>query len=476
MSESGTPADRRLHPAALVGRGLRQLPEYAVGLPVLASLTGSAGGLGVLALVGLGVAVALGVTLLQWSRFRWGVGAGEVVIESGVLFRQRRTIPFARIQDVDIEQGPLARLFGIARVAIETGSGGKDEGKLDSLALADAHRLRDTIRGRSAEAADDPSLTEPILFAMSPGRVLLSGALGFSLLSLAFIGAGIQYVDGLLPYDMIDWSGLGARRPHWGFAATVAAGAAFILALMLLALLIGVGRTLATDWRFTLLRAPNGLRRKRGLVTRSEVLIPLRRVQLALVRQAILARLTGWERLELQTLAGQSGRGGHQLVAPLAREPESAAILTELELAARPAAGDWTRVSARHILRQALRWTALALVPLTATTLAEPRLAALAFLLPFPALAAALQWRHHRYCPMARTIHIRSGILALRHWIVPYAAIRSLALRRSWLQRRLGLATIEIDTAGASTIYHPRIRNLRAHQAEALFQLLRERR
>src|SRR3546814_11891248 len=86
------------------------------------------------------------VNWIIWSRFRYGVGPGEIVIEKGLLHRTRRSIPFERIQDVDIERGPLQRLFGLAKVKIENGGSGKAEGMLDSVTLDEADRLRGIIR------------------------------------------------------------------------------------------------------------------------------------------------------------------------------------------------------------------------------------------------------------------------------------------------------------------------------------------
>jgi putative membrane protein len=57
-------------------------------------------------------------------------------------------------------------------------------------------------------------------------------------------------------------------------------------------------------------------------------------------------------------------------------------------------------------------------------------------------------------------------------WIVPVAKIQSLGLSRSWLQRRLGIATVAIDTAGAPLMNAPRIVDLSEEGAKALIARL----
>ena len=189
MSE-GTVADRRLHPATLVSRTLRVIPEAAGGMAAYGALIARAEIGRVLAMVALGIVFAGLAALLSWWRFRYGVGAREIVIESGVISRKRRVIPFERVQDIAIEQRLLARLCGMAHVKIETGGSAADEGHLDSISLADAQRLRDIIRGRAdaagaaAETGDEAA--EPLLFSMDLGRVLFSGLFNFSIVFVAY--------------------------------------------------------------------------------------------------------------------------------------------------------------------------------------------------------------------------------------------------------------------------------------------------
>lgn len=476
MNEPSAVADRRLHPATLFTRTIRRLPEYALGLPALGRLGSSAEGLTLLLLGAIGIGVAAAAALLTWLRFRYGVGDNELVIESGVLFRQRRIIPFARIQDVDIERNVLARLTGTAAVRIETGGAGKDEGRLDAVGLAEAERLRAILRlaraGKAPNAGGAAIMPEERpLFTMTPARVLLAGVLGFSLLSIAFLAAGFQYLDPLFRNGWLEPDRLEEIAGRYQGSARWAASLAAALLLILLALLIGIIRTAARDWGFRLTRVSAGLRRRRGLFTLSEVLIPLRRIQLALLRSGFIARQLGWRRLEFQTLGSDVRKSGHQVAAPLGRMAELRPILAEAGLDRLPDDGSYTRVSVRHILRQSLRWTALAALPLAANMLFYPELTWAILLLPLPVALAALQWRHHRFHLGDDMLHIRAGIFTRRLFILPLANIQSIELRRGWLQRRLGLATLDIDTAGAG-FHHPRISNLPHDKAARLFEAL----
>ncbi|HWH17579.1 MAG TPA: PH domain-containing protein [Allosphingosinicella sp.] len=463
-------ADRRLHPATFLIRAVRTLPQYALGLPALVSTLSDARSQGIfLALLG-GIALALASGFLVWWRFRYGVGPAEVVIESGVLHRQRRVIPIDRIQDIDIEQGLLARLFGTAKVRIETGGSAKDEGNLDSVSLEDAHRLRELLRRRrAADGASVPAEEEkePVIFSMDVKRVLLAGLFNFSLVFLAVLFGSLEYVETLFGFDPLKMEWVAPLR---GLAASVTWGltALAILFVLLIGIVAGILRTLARDFGFRLTRTAGGLRRRRGLFTLSEVVIPFRRVQLALIRSGPVARHFGWHRLEFQTLSADAAKGGHQVAAPFARMEEVLQVLGEVHAPPLPREEEYVRVSKRHILRQSLRWALQLAVPVAVTAVIWPP--ALAFLLLLPLLAggAALQWKHHRYCLTPNALHVRHGLLSRRLWIVPYERIQALAVDQGPLQRRLGLASLAIDTAGASLFRAPVIVNLPAGEADRL--------
>ena len=472
-----TVAERRLHPGTILLRFVKEAPSTVLALPAGLAFVSDAG-----LTRALGWAAAIGIALLlfgalAWWRFRYGVGSGEIVIESGILSRNRRSIPFGRIQDVDLERSFLARLFGLAKVRIETGAGGKDEGTLDSVSLGEAHRLRETVRawrsGHAAEAAEAAVAAEheavSTLFEMPIGRVFASGLFNFSLVYLAGLFALLQSFDQLLPFDIYDparWLGLvGEYLPSRFSLGAIAA--VLVLAAML-GVVAGVLRTLSRDYGYKLSLEGRRFRRERGLFTRSEVVVDRRRIELAQVETAPLRRKLGWFALSFQTLGAGGDASGRQSAAPFARREEMERVLAETHGLRLPPDGVMVRVSKRHV------WRALgaALLPFGAAALALTLWlkAALLMFLAFPLLAAAalLERRFHRYGLAGDLLFVARGIWRQRLWILPVANVQSLSLSRGPLQRRLGLTTLALDTAGAPLLNSPRIIDLRDDLARAL--------
>lgn len=459
---------RRVHPATIAIGLVKSAPSTLLALPAMLAFGGEFGIVKVVLLTLVGLAAMAFFTWLGWWHATYRLTDDEFVIEGGVLHRSRRSIPLERVQDVSIEQKPLARLFGLALVRIETGGGDKDEATLDSVTLNEAHRLRLALRRASvAASAEAPVEAEAgqRLFAMSLGRVLLYGLFNFSLVWLAAIFAGLQAIDGVVEFDWQELVGIAGRevRSH----LTLATGVTVLGLALVLGVVAGLVRTLAREYGFRLDAWDGRFRRIRGLLTRSEVVIVKARIQLALVHRGTVSGRLGWRSLEFQTLGGSDDSSGRQEMAPFARDDEverviAAAGLPQFE------ADALTPVSRGHVLRAALRHGLPVLAVFAVAGAFLPLLWLGLLLVPVPVGLALLQRRRHRYGLRETSAQVTRGVLSQRDWIVPYSAIQTISVRRSWLQRRLGLATVAIDSAGAKGWHRPDIADVAAPIAAEL--------
>lgn len=459
-------AARRLHPASMVLDSIRKVPSTLLGIPAILAV---ANGRGTMILAGfavLGVG-SLVLAWLRWRRFTYAIADDALVIEQGLLHRHRRAIPLERIQDVSIEQGPLARILGLATVRIESGGGEKDEGSLAGVSMAEARRLRATLRGSPASSAGTlPATLEPqeTVYAMPLGRVLLSGLFSFSLLWLAAIFGLLQTLNGWLNIDWREVAGLAERDMAARF--TLSAAATVLAIALVLGLLSGVVRTLLRDFGFRLTHHAGRFRRVRGLFTRSEVVIADRRIQLATIRHGIVSGRLGWQSLEFQTLGGSNDPSGRQQIAPFATARETEAVLAAANLPAFDASA-LERVSSAHGVRAAIR---IALPVAILFGIAGYFLHALwlgLLLVPVAAALGMLQAPRHRYAMYDASLQITRGVAARRDWIIPYAGVQSVTIRRGWLQRRLGVASVRVDTAGANGQF-PEVADISAARARTL--------
>jgi uncharacterized protein len=74
--------------------------------------------------------------------------AEELHIAQGVWTRIETVVPLARVQHIDVSQGPIERGFGVCRLVLHTAGTMNSRVVLPGLARATAERMRDEIRAR----------------------------------------------------------------------------------------------------------------------------------------------------------------------------------------------------------------------------------------------------------------------------------------------------------------------------------------
>lgn len=453
---------RRQHPASLIMRWIRSLPQLAGG--GAAYLVAMDGGGRIFAIATVLLTAGLAVAFIGWWRFIYGVGDAEIVIESGLLHRKRRVIPFDRVQDISIERPPLARLFSAARVKIETGGSGSDEGSFDLIALEEAHALRDRVKNRRSDA---PEAAEPLLFRLDLGRLLFSGLFNFSLLFLAILAAIFQ---NLLEFGLVDPDELVTReRADAAFRMVdLRLSLMIAVALLLLGLVSGVLRTLARDFGFTLTRTETGFRRRRGLFTLSEIVVPVHRIETAVISAGPVTGLLGWYSLSFQTLGADRKERGLQVVVPFARLSEMAPILASAGYPAPPPPEAFRRSPRRALWRRAGQFLLAAMVAALFVQVAGlgAGLAVGTFLLF--ALLAWARWRRRGYVVQSDHLFVRAGSISPRLSIIPIRKTQAIELAVGPVQRRLRLASLLVDTAGAPLVAAPAIVDMDRADAERL--------
>lgn len=127
-------------------------------LPVLGgAATVASAKLGALALIPAALLACLGAAYaffwpgLTWARLRYEVREHDLLVEQGVLFRQRVSVPLRRIQHVGTRQGPLERALGLARLTVYTAAGIAADAWIEGLSLEVAEALRDQLARRSGD-------------------------------------------------------------------------------------------------------------------------------------------------------------------------------------------------------------------------------------------------------------------------------------------------------------------------------------
>ncbi len=82
------------------------------------------------------------------ARFRCRLLSDGLWVDRGVWWRSETFVPRSRIQHTEVQQGPIARRYGLASLKVFTAGASHGEIEIDGLIHADAVWLRDEMLGR----------------------------------------------------------------------------------------------------------------------------------------------------------------------------------------------------------------------------------------------------------------------------------------------------------------------------------------
>lgn len=497
-SSVDAPIARRTDPRAFLVRATAMMGQLAIPI-VIASLTiFDEGDLGdwmlyflpiVLVVVGANIAFAY----LHWLRLTYITGAEDIRVESGIISRSARSVPYERIQDVSLEQKLLPRLFGLVEVKFETGAGGGEDLKLAYLSEADGEALRRLVRARREEDAAEAAASGTqeietaeagehgeVLFAMDAKRLTTFGLFEFSLAVFAVIGGLFQYADTFIGVELWDpelWLGFAQSQQGWieslGPAVQVISAIAGLIALLLVGSVTGLVRTFLRDWGFVLEKTARGFRRRRGLFTRTDVVMPVHRVQALELGTGLLRYRFGWHGLKFVSLAQDAGSSSH-VVAPFAHLEEIEPIIHAAGFAPPTDELDWRRASRNYRFDSAALeggLFALAAIPVAILAPAPFVLAPLA--LALGSVAANLYaWQFNRHALSVKQVFARRGWFSPRTQVASRVKLHSVEIAQGPIAQRRGYATLHLGLAGGTLaipgIPFARARELRAAIIESI--------
>lgn len=479
------PPDRRLHPASPVFTLVAQLKRYAVPLVILL-LTGRGDRT---ELWSLGFVVLLVAwSAAHYALFRFRIDRTGVVIREGVFVRSVRHIPFDRIQNVSLNQSLLHRVFGVADVELESAGGRGAEGRMRVLAIEDAQAVESAVRDAAPVAAAAPSgepaapAPEPVpLLTLSLGEAARYGIIANRALLIVAAALGVvsQIDSDLLEEIARQWGG----RALGAMAALFPAGAQAAVRAAVLAVFVGVafvGASAALGvlryHEFTLTDDGQRLRVSRGLFSRLRAALQRRRIQLFTIRESVLHRLFRRRALAVDVLADSTDEDRSlRELAPIAPPGQLDALVAHL-LAPNAAwpVDDWRPLHPRAWRR---RFTphavaVLAIAAFSVWAFGTRGYVALAALVPV-FFSARLWARHTSYACERGLVAVRTGWLGRTWRFIEIRKLQSVHITQSPFDRRYGMATLDVDTAGA-TERAPRllIPWLAEHDARALRELL----
>jgi putative membrane protein len=414
--------------------------------------------------------------VFRYFTYRYRYDESELVVQSGLLFRRERHIPYARIQNIDAVQNVLHRMLNVVDVRIETGGGATAEATMSVLPFSALTEMRDRVFAeRHPVPSDLPEQTdprpvaaeEPLLhldtrelilcgFIENRGAVLIAAAFGliwelgvFDRIVTSLVGEEVtsrgvlrNLVRGLISNATISWERI---------ALTLVA----FIGLLLLIRLFSMAWAVVRLYDYTLTLVDDDARSQFGLLTRVAQTIPLRRIQALSVREGPLHRYFGRVAVRVNTAGGrleeQSANTDREYVAPILRQ-EALDEFVRAMIGVTVSGTAWNPPHPRAFRREVKGWlvTAAFICTLAAGYLRWDVLPLIPVVLLWAVIAARQTVKHLGWAETDEAILFKSGWLWRRTVVVRFAKIQTVTLHHSPFDRRMAMARVHVDTAGAS--------------------------
>ncbi|HWI20626.1 MAG TPA: PH domain-containing protein [Vicinamibacterales bacterium] len=491
------PSEQRLHPATLLFDLAKHVKNFAVpALFVIFGASRSSSGPGGQSrgipdgweawLMVLFVPAAI-ASIVRYVTFRLRYDGDELVIRSGLLFRNERHIPFSRIQNVDATQNLFHRLFNVVEVRVETGGGKEEEARLNVLPKAAFEEMRRRVFAQRAravavapDAPDAPNPQAPShsgtpapeeLVHLSLRELLLCGFLenkGMVLIGAAY---GLMWEAGLgrifdplvgstvsrgFFRDLFRAIGGDGPLPIVQLAVLVAG----IPVLLILVRVISMIWALVRLYDFRLVRIGEDLRSEYGLFTKVTATVPIRRVQAITISAGPLHRWLKRASVRVATAGGagtkQQSSNVREWLAPLIREDALPNLLQHIVPGFDLSTVDWQPLhprAFRRAIKPSLVFTAI--VTLGAWFLiGRGAIAVLFVLLPWTIISTQKYVTHLKWADGEEVVAMRSGWLWQQTTLARVNKIQAVAMHQTPFDRRAAMARVRVDTAGAGDFSH----------------------
>ncbi len=487
---------KRLHPLSILVEILNFILRflYVLVFVLFLSARGDSEAQTELVITAFG-AIAIVQAMARYYFTKYTLSPNALVLFTGVIVRQTRTVPLEKIQNVEVKQTFWHQLFGLAVVRVET-AGAKAEVELNALGFQDAQELKQELLRHISER---PSPEEPVppprpLWRAKAQDLLLMGATDHQ-------GGLVLGMMASIWYFIMEISGEGERlaeklvsevaeMPLNDPTVRIILGLGAILFFALAGWAISIINHFLAYYGFTITKGEKDFTTQHGLFTRLENLIRVGRVQNLRFEAPFLRRMFGLTSVFVETASsfGDQYKYASAPLFPLISEREVHWLCQGIFPSFRYSDLSWKPVGRgslrRGFLLAMLGWVAFILITATALgamgksqLILKTSLWEFGIALPFCALFAYLRYRSLGWTHQDGFWVIRTGILRRCLWVVPESKVQGVVVTQSPGQRRLKLASLTVLTAGVGPrgFSHPTIPDLPEETAFALQDALTKR-
>lgn len=436
---------KRLHPIVSVittGKRIRNLIIPMIALNVSGGRDGKIALLVTLAISFVAIIITLLTGILSWLRYTYRFEQDEIRIEYGIFVRQKRYIPFERIQTINMTEGLIQQLFGLVKVEIETaGSGEEAEAVLSAITKEEAKLIQEYVSAsKNGGDREIQGVQEgQKIFTISPQELLvLSSTSGGVGVVISAVFALFSQLDDFIPYKRI-FGGLEEWAIH-----NILMIAVIVFIGLFIAWIISLIIAMLKYANFTVTKTERDFIISHGLLEKKQITIPIRRIQAIRISENMVRQMLGYGTVYVESAGGSSENeeGANVMILPIIKVKQIKALLE-------PHLPDYVLTTTFTPLPKRAKWRYLLrswyiTVPIVAAAIIFLKLWGLLSLILLGLVTgnALLKYRDAGWNLGQQQLSLRYRSLTRSTIYMKKNRIQSLSLQESYFQKRRELGTL----------------------------------
>lgn len=410
-------------------------------------------------------------SILEYYYFYFFIQNDHLIIRRGFIKKKEISIPISKIHAVNIDQNFLQQLLHVVKLKIDTAGSDSTEAVIDAIDKNRAESLKELLLSNNEEnegvettqVFDD----DVLIHSLSPKELFYLGVSANHLqaftIILAFAVSLIQNLDEIFGNRVVNY----IRESYYGVIHSINLILVLIVSLLAISILVSFVRILFKYGNFKVSSNVGGLKVLNGLIERRESIVPFDKIQFLSYSSTYIGRKIG-----LGYLRYHQAKTEEKAKMPRQRLPiTESAVLSPLvnfynsEIIGTDSSEHRLHFSFvfRMTLVQGLPFAILFSILFSFGL----GLSALYFMLiiPYVFVTAAVYRNNYRLMFHREGVEIRSGVWGRKLELLQWKNIQQIDIIQSYFQRRSGIASCVIKTAGGNI-------RLRFIKREVAFALL----
>ncbi|WP_154748984.1 PH domain-containing protein [Planomicrobium sp. YIM 101495] len=440
-------------------------------------------------------------TLLTWLTSSYALDAERFHLYNGIFNKTERTIPFAKVQNINRHTSFFHKVLGLTSIRFETATAGEEASvKFDVLTKKGAARIEEIVEAKrkpevreeteiGAKEDDAPSAEIPLAKPKAPARTIHFRPTTRELVKASFTSFSFLLLVpllGSLYYNISDFINLEDRvdglvgdvmSSGWIIAATV-------LVILLASLAFGIFQTFRKYGKYEIASDDKRIYIQKGILSETSFSIAKDRVQAIEVNQSFIKRLLGLAEVKLIS-AGSLSLGEDNLdissLYPFLPKAKAYAIVSEL-LPSYTIQEEMERLPRRSLWLRMLKPSWLWIIVTALLVFFKPDFfrieqtwwIASALLLVLIIMSRVLDFLHTRFCLNGQLIQFKTGGFTTSLFVTKREKVIEVKVTQNGLQRLFGLRSLETVTR-AKPVHHSYLTDAPETLASDFHQWYRER-